>query len=131
MVTNSTITNKGKNHLSSQQIEDQRDHGIWTYEKIITSNLKSLNTKKMEMQILSWKGHIWHGGVKQRRSSIYAVTPWRAHRQVKKKCIVNFNSIINISLIRRTSYFCMVVMWWTSRADALYTFKTLISSCVR
>ena len=52
----------------------------------------------------------------QRRSCIYAVTPWRAHRQVKKKnkkikkCIVNFNSIINISLIRHTSYFCMVVM---------------------
>jgi hypothetical protein len=41
----------------------------------------------------------------------------RAHRQVKKnnnkkikKCIVNFNSIINISLIRHTSYFCMVAM---------------------
>ena len=27
-----------------------------------------------------------------------------------KKCIVNFNSIINISPIRRTSYFCMVIM---------------------
>jgi hypothetical protein len=71
----------------------------------------------------------------QRRSCIYAVTPWRTHRQVKKKnkkikkCIVNFNSIINISLIRHTSYFCMVVMWWTSRADALYTFKMSISSC--
>ena len=71
----------------------------------------------------------------QRRSCIYAVTPWLAHRQVKKKenkkkrCIVNFNSIINISLIRRTSYFCMVIMWRTSRVDALYTFKTSISSC--
>ena len=36
----------------------------------------------------------------QRRSCIYAVTPWRAHRQVKKKnpffikCIVTFNSLI-------------------------------------
>jgi len=28
MVSNSTITNKGKYHLSSQQIEDKRDHGI-------------------------------------------------------------------------------------------------------
>jgi hypothetical protein len=27
-----------------------------------------------------------------------------------KKCIVNFNTIINKSLIRHTSYFCMVVM---------------------
>ena len=46
-----------------------------------------------------------------------------------KKCIVNFNSIIILSLIRHTSYFCMVAMWWTSRADALYSFKTSISSC--
>jgi hypothetical protein len=48
---------------------------------------------------------------------------------IKKRCIVNFNSIINISLIRPTRYFCMVIMWWTSRADALYTVKTSISSC--
>ena len=35
---------------------------------------------------------------RQRRSCIYAVMPWRAHRQVKKKkgnkCIVTFNSLI-------------------------------------
>jgi hypothetical protein len=36
---------------------------------------------------------------------------------------------INISLIRHTSNCCMVIIWWTSRADALYTFKTSISSC--
>jgi hypothetical protein len=45
---------------------------------------------------------------------------------IKNKCIVNFNSIINISLIKRTSYFCMAIIWWTSRADALYTFKTYV-----
>jgi hypothetical protein len=43
----------------------------------------------------------------QRRSCIYAVTPWRAHQQVKKKLYCYFYyrliSIINISLIRRTS----------------------------
>jgi hypothetical protein len=63
-------------------------------------------------------------GVAAYTLSRHGVHIGRLKKMGGEKCIVTFSSLINISLIRRTSNFCMVIMWWKSRADALYTFKT-------
>ena len=58
---------------------------------------------------------------------MYAVTLWRTHRQVKK-CIVNFNSILNISLIRRTSLNLYVTNLY--QQNRCFVIKTWISNLV-
>jgi hypothetical protein len=83
------------------------------------------STWRKRVELLAFQSRSWILWLLQEGHIIYL-----GGKLTDKHCYLQYVTLLpKLSLIRPTRYFCMVIMWWTSQADALYTVKTSISSC--